>query len=102
MLVAGTAPSRNANVTPPRWSSANSARLVAVSSAGAPASAGPGAGVSLVFGVGAAGGITFTALRVVACARLPAHAASGPDWARIGTGTASVLSLDAWTPTDTS
>src|SRR4051812_29265634 len=65
MLVALTAPSRNEKLTPPRWSRAKSERLVAVSSAGAPASAGPGTAVSFGLGVGAAGGITLTAVRLV-------------------------------------
>src|SRR3954452_15936237 len=101
-LAAGTELSRNEKVTPPRSSIANSDRLVAVSSDGAPASAGPGAGVSSGLGTGAGGGTTRTDVLLVACALLPAHASTGPLCARIGTATATALSLADCTFTDTS
>src|SRR4051794_7683493 len=48
---------RYENVTPPASSIAKSDRLVAVSTRGAPASVGPGAGERCGFGCGAGGGM---------------------------------------------
>src|SRR3954451_23702620 len=89
---------RNEKRTPPRWSIAKRDRLVAVSSSGAPGSAGPGAGGGLGvgggaagagerlgLGVGAAGGRMRIALRELAWARLPAQASTRPLCALIGT-----------------
>src|SRR3954468_21754107 len=62
---------RYEKVTPPAWSSANSDREVAVSSRGAPASAGPGAGDRGGLGWGAGGGMTVPGFGLAAWA-LPA------------------------------
>src|SRR5436190_8292575 len=59
---------RNENVTPPASSRANSERLVAVSSCGAPASVGPGAGERCAFGCGAAGGMILRVFGLEPCA----------------------------------
>src|SRR3954469_14909535 len=84
---------RKVNFTPPRWSSANIERLVAVSSPGEPAALAPGAGGRRGLGVGAAGGRISIDLRVSACVLAPTHASSRPLCAFIGTGTARLASL---------
>src|SRR3954471_23448469 len=102
LTVVGTAPEkRYENVTPPAWSTANSERLVEVSTPGAPESTGPGAGESCAFGCGAGGGMIVTARGVFACMR-PAYAASLPLCAANGTGTATLRSLAGRTFTETS
>src|SRR3954471_18612225 len=101
-LGGGFSVKRKVNFTPPRWSSANIERLVAVSRPGEPAALAPGAGVSRGLGAGAAGGRIFTALRVSVCVFAPTQASSGPLCAFIGTGTGRLESLAGSTRTATS
>src|SRR5436190_1223215 len=92
---------RNENVTPPAWSRAKSDRDVAVSSRGAPASVGPGAGERCGLGFGAGGGMILIDFALDPRA-VPAYATTRPLCAVKGTGTVRTRSDFPWTFTDAS